>query len=248
MENTCVFILAAGKGERMSATMPKALVKLAGRPIVFWCLDTLIKAGFKNIYLIVGYKSTLVKNTVLNANFPVDFIKQKQLKGTAHSIKIALRALPSKFKNILVLYADDSAFYKKNTLLEFLKFHKTNKHKITFLTSVVNSANPIGGLKIDNDGKVVDIFRQSYIVNNNLEGYPILCGAFCFNRAWIKKNINKIEKSDLSGEYPLPQIYKIALDQGCGAYSYRLNDADEWMSINTRDELKKANDAKIKSI
>lgn len=47
---TVVLIVAAGSGERLGADRPKALVELAGRPLVQWSIDTLRRvAGVQSI-------------------------------------------------------------------------------------------------------------------------------------------------------------------------------------------------------
>ncbi len=246
IDEVCVVILAAGKGSRMGGVLPKVLLKLGGKPIIYWILKTLKSAGLENINVVVGFKGELVRKEILGEGFNVNFIEQKELLGTAHSVEIALKEILSKCKTLLVLFGDDSAFYKEGTLKEFLEYHIKNKNMATFLTSFLDSPNPIGGLDIDDHGRVKGILRQSHIVKSQLKRYPILCGAFCFNGDWIKKNITKIEKSDLSGEYPLPYIYQVALSNGEYVNTFPIKDKDEWVSINTVEELNRAEKLKEK--
>ena len=56
-------ILAAGKGSRlmpMTNEIPKALVKLKGKPLIFWTLDHMIDCGIKRIGIVVGYKAEIL--------------------------------------------------------------------------------------------------------------------------------------------------------------------------------------------
>ncbi len=241
MKNVCAIIFSAGKGTRMNNSLPKVLLKLGNQPIIFWVLKTLKSADIKNIIVVVGYKANLVKKTILAEGFKVKFIEQKKLLGTADSLKVSLDKIPDKCDTLLILFGDDSAFYKQETILEFLNYHIKNRNKATFLTSYLEEPNPIGGLNLDDEGRVLGVLRQSEIIKNNLKKYPILCGAFCFDKDWIVKNISKIEKSDLSGEYTLPSIYKVALENGEYVNTFSLKNHEEWMSINTPEELKVAN-------
>jgi 2-C-methyl-D-erythritol 4-phosphate cytidylyltransferase len=40
-----VVVVAAGSGERLGARRPKALIEIAGRPLVCWSVDVLVRAG-----------------------------------------------------------------------------------------------------------------------------------------------------------------------------------------------------------
>lgn len=46
---TSALLVAAGKGERLGSTLPKALVPLAGRPMLEWSIDALRAAGVGEI-------------------------------------------------------------------------------------------------------------------------------------------------------------------------------------------------------
>lgn len=240
MKNVCAVILAAGRGTRMGSTSPKVLFELGGKPVIFWILETLKNAGVKKVLVVVGYRAELVESRIKEGGFKVEFVEQKKLLGTGYSVQIALKKIPKNFDTLLVLFADDSAFYKSDSIRKFLDFHTKKKNKVTFLTSYLDRPNPIGGLDIDKKGRVLGILRQSQIVNSRLKKYHILCGAFCFDRGWIARNINRIEKSDLSGEYPLPYIYKVALLNGEYVHTFPLEDRNEWVSINTPEEFEYA--------
>ena len=58
-------ILAAGRGSRMgegTANIPKCMMKLWGKTLLYHCLDSLQKAGFalNNIGIVTGYKSEII--------------------------------------------------------------------------------------------------------------------------------------------------------------------------------------------
>jgi len=75
-----VIILAGGLGTRLSEyteTIPKPMVKIGDRPIVWHIMETYAHFGHKNFCLALGYKSEVVKEYFLNyrslnSNFTVD--------------------------------------------------------------------------------------------------------------------------------------------------------------------------------
>jgi len=50
-----VVILAAGQGTRMRSSLPKALHPMAGRPMVYYILDTIAEVTAEKPVLVVGY-------------------------------------------------------------------------------------------------------------------------------------------------------------------------------------------------
>ena len=77
-----VMILAGGFGSRLSEytdTIPKPMVTVGGRPIVWHIMRTFAYYGHNNFYLALGYKSELIKEYFLhyrslNADFTVDLV------------------------------------------------------------------------------------------------------------------------------------------------------------------------------
>ncbi len=75
-----VIILAGGFGTRMSeytSSIPKPMVTIGGRPILWHIMQTYAHYGHKDFYIALGYKAELVKEYFLhyrslNADFTVD--------------------------------------------------------------------------------------------------------------------------------------------------------------------------------
>jgi len=75
-----VIILAGGFGTRIAdaaETIPKPMVPIGGRPILWHIMNRYAKFGFKDFYLALGYKAEVVKEYFLNyrvlgSNFTVD--------------------------------------------------------------------------------------------------------------------------------------------------------------------------------
>lgn len=78
-----VVILAGGLGTRIaeySDTIPKPMVPIGGRPILWHIMNRYAKFGFKDFYLALGYKAEVIKEYFLNyrtlgGNFTVDLEK-----------------------------------------------------------------------------------------------------------------------------------------------------------------------------
>lgn len=111
MSLQCV-VLAGGLGTRMrplTASVPKALIPVAGRPFVDWQLELLADRGVEEVLFSVGYRGEMLRGHVGDGRrwgLSVDWISEgHDLRGTAGALRLAydLGALRSSF---FVLYGD----------------------------------------------------------------------------------------------------------------------------------------------
>jgi len=80
-------VLAAGKGTRMRSELPKALHRLAGRPMLGHVLAALEEPGLHRPLVVVGYRGELVEE-YLGAR--ADVVWQAEQIGTGHAVAVAL--------------------------------------------------------------------------------------------------------------------------------------------------------------
>src|SRR6478672_5805601 len=84
-------IPVAGAGTRLrphTYTQPKALIPVAGKPILSFMVDELIQNGITDFVFIVGYLGDRIKDFI-KANYPdinAHFIEQQKREGIGHAI------------------------------------------------------------------------------------------------------------------------------------------------------------------
>ena len=67
-----VVILAGGFGTRISEytkTIPKPMVKVNNKPIIYYIMKHYANYGYKDFYLALGYKGEVIKKYFKNKNF-----------------------------------------------------------------------------------------------------------------------------------------------------------------------------------
>src|SRR5690606_31732505 len=85
-------IPVAGIGSRLrphTHTQPKALIPVAGKPILAHIIDSLIEAGFTDFVFIIGYLGEKIKEFVddnYQDNINAVFVHQTVREGIAHAI------------------------------------------------------------------------------------------------------------------------------------------------------------------
>lgn len=87
-------VLAAGEGTRMrplTATRPKPMLPVAGRPLLAHTLETAAAAGASRIILVVGYEHQAVRDHFGReyAGIPIEYAVQAAQDGTADAVRAA---------------------------------------------------------------------------------------------------------------------------------------------------------------
>jgi glucose-1-phosphate thymidylyltransferase len=89
-----VIIPVAGIGSKLrphTHTQPKALVPVAGKPILSHIVDSLVRAGMTDFIFIIGYLGDKVE-AYIRANYPflqTTFLLQEPREGTGHAVWLA---------------------------------------------------------------------------------------------------------------------------------------------------------------
>ncbi len=83
---------AAGRGRRLgtlTTDRPKALVPVAGRPVLFWVIEGLAAAGVSEVVVVTGHLAEQVERLVDGAPLPVSTVRQESPRGTADALLAA---------------------------------------------------------------------------------------------------------------------------------------------------------------
>jgi glucose-1-phosphate thymidylyltransferase len=86
-----VIVPVAGAGTRLrphTYTQPKALIPVAGKPILSFMLDELVHNGVSDFIFIIGYLGDKIRDYI-KANYPninAQFIEQQKREGIGHAI------------------------------------------------------------------------------------------------------------------------------------------------------------------
>lgn len=243
---TAAVVLAGGKGTRMQTTLPKVLHHIIDKPMIFYTLETINKLGLLKVYVVVGHQSQEVKNKI-SSKFKCHFAFQPKPLGTAHAVKCALQKIDNQIENILIMNGDDSAFYKISTLKKFLASHIISKCPVSMVTLKIIRERRLGRIIRDKNGNFEKIVEGSRDLDSEVLSDEINCGLYLFNYRWLKENIDKIKLND-KGEYYLTDIFNLAKAGRCCINFFSLKNKNEWVGVNTPDELVLANEQMKKKL
>lgn len=228
-------ILSGGKGTRLrpiTLTIPKQLVPVAGKPILYYVIEHLLQANIKEIGIIIAPETgEEIKKKVLEENFPADieFILQEKPEGLAHAVKIARDYLGD---SPFVMYLGDNLLGEGITdIVE--KFKKGNIDSIILLKEVENPSS-FGVAVLDNENKkVIKLVEKPKEKISNLA----LVGVYLFNYK-IFSAIEKIKPS-FRGELEITDAIQELINSGANVECKILS--SWWLDTGKKDDLLSAN-------
>ena len=165
-------ILCGGRGTRLGSItkkIPKSMVKIQNKPIIWYILKSLKKNGFNHFVLPIGYKGKLIKK-YLDKNIFDDF--NFDILDTGVDTPIAKRV--NKIKNFIksesFILLNGDAIFDINLKKIFNNHIKNKKTYTNFLGSEV--ILPYGTLTMSNG--LVNQFQRNIVfnavkTNNNLK-------------------------------------------------------------------------------
>ena len=192
-QNPIVVILCGGRGTRLqehSQTVPKPLIEVGGRPIVWHVIQMYLAHGFRRFLLLTGYRAEQVQAFVAAAAWPADAQiacldtgVDTPTGGRLH--QAAARVEEARF---CLAYADGLADIDLSKLLDY-----HCDHGVAATMAVVQPRLPFGVARLDGDGSVLGFSekpRSELWVN---------AGFFCFEREAIDvlKSDSTLEREPL---------------------------------------------------
>lgn len=238
-----VVVLAAGKGTRLNCVdIPKVMLQIGGKPIVSYTVETLHKVGFKKeqICLVVGFCKEKIMDYFGDK---VSYAVQAEQKGTAHAAFTGMQTLPKNITHVIVLGGDDSAFYKPETLRNFIDRHEQVSAKLSLLTAVINDPSGLGRIVRQDNGEV-EIIEKEYLTEEQKQIKEISTGTFIFYRKWFEEMYPTMPPMRKLNEYGLPTALAIAQKMRVTYQVIKLEHSDEWFGINTPEEYAEADKRK----
>lgn len=233
--NTCAIILAAGKGKRLNSDKPKALHDLCGKPLIGYILEQCAGLNIP-VHLVIGHHGTAVRSA-LGENY--SYAYQAEQWGTGHAVLCALPTISSSMKTVAVFNCDDSAFYRVQTIERILQMHAEHKPNITMITVLQDNPTGLGRIIRASDGKVIDIREERLASPEEKMIKEVNTGAYVFDRVFLESALPLVERN-ATGEYFITDLIRCAAKTARGIAVLTLENSEEYVSINTRDQLEKA--------
>ncbi len=228
-------ILAAGKGTRLgplTADRPKALVEVAGDPILTHCLEELAALQVDEIVVVVGYRADDIIEHYGDTfdGLPLTYAHQDEPLGTAHALLAAREHITGPF----VLMLGDYLFESSRDLEQVLGHYHAEDTTATLLAEEVTpeAATDYGVCRFDADGDLVGLTEKPENPASNV----VITGFFAFSPV-IFPACEVLTPSD-RGEYELTAAIDLLIH---ARHDTGLVHAEGWLqNINTPEDRQAA--------
>ncbi len=226
-------IPVAGIGTRLRThthTQPKALIPIAGKPILAHIVEGLIDAGFKDYIFIIGYLGDKIESYISN-NYPQinsTFVIQTTGKGVGHAIWLAKEYIHNN-EDILVVFGDTIVDVNLKPIL--------SANTSMLGVKKVEDPRQFGVAEVDKEGYIKRMVEKPSIPKTNLA----LVGVYKIKDSQalleaLENNINKQLKTH--NEYTLTDAMMSMIENG---HKFKTFDVDYWYDCGKKEVLLETN-------
>lgn len=217
-------VMAGGRGERLrplTDSLPKPMVKVAGRPILERIILHLVGFGIRRVFISINYMGDVIEKHFGNGaglGCRIEYLKEDRPLGTGGAISLLPEA-PE--QPLLVLNGDLVTQFSVASLLDF---HVEGGFKATVGVCEYLHTVPYG--VVDQDGNRITKLRekptQSWLAN---------AGIYVLD----PEVLSRVPRDTY---FPLPALVEECLDRGEPVGGFRIE--EDWIDVGLPKELRRA--------
>lgn len=216
-------IMAGGRGSRLlplTETVPKPMIKVAGRPILEHIVLHLVGSGLRKLYISINYLGHLVEDyfgTGDRFGCRIEYLRETEPLGTGGALTLLPDAPREPF---LVMNGD---LVTQANVGDMLDFHLAGTQSITIGVKQFFHTVPYGC--VDLDGTRVTRFEEK----------PTLV-------RWVNAGIYVLDPSEIrdvpTKAFTMPWLVEQSLERGNHVAAFEIS--DDWIDVGQREQLKRA--------
>ena len=230
-------LLAAGEGARLlpiTATRPKHLIKVGGKPILQFCLEAVKKAGITEAIIVTHYMADAIRSYFGEGEklgLHLSYVEQKEVIGTGNAASVVEPYIDG---NFVLIYGD--LLFGQDTVKHMITQFKKGKTAAVIGVVPVDKPETYGIIEFDAQKNVKRIVEKPTAENapSNLAN----AGVYVFSNDVF----NKIRqtKASIRGECELTDAITILAEEGKTVVASQLS-KDDWFDIGRPWDLLDAN-------
>ena len=217
-------VMAGGRGERLrplTDSVPKPMVRVAGRPILERIVLHLVGSGVRRVFLSVNYMAEAIERHFGDGSgfgCQIEYLREEAPLGTGG----ALSLLPEASSHpLLVLNGDLLTHFDVKRMLSF---HSSGGLKATVGVHEYLHTVPYGVVELDED-------RILAMREKPTHAWPTNAGIYVLE----PELLNRVPPGSF---FPLPALVEECLDRGEAVGAFRIG--EDWIDVGQHQELRRA--------
>jgi bifunctional UDP-N-acetylglucosamine pyrophosphorylase / glucosamine-1-phosphate N-acetyltransferase len=223
--------MAAGLGTRMRSETPKHLHQLLGKRLVDWVIDAVRPLDPGKLVVVTSPETTdaLAQESAIVA-------VQQEPRGTGDAIAAAREALAGFEGDVLVL-SGDAPLVTPELLQGLVDAHRKSAAAATVLTFEPGRPLPYGRIVRDADGNVRAIVEEGDATEEERAIRELNSSTYVFDAAELWGALDKLKPDNVQGELYLTDTVRVLVEAGKPVATYKSEDPEAPVGVNTRVEL-----------
>ena len=228
-------VLAAGKGTRMQAELPKVLLPVLQRPLVAHVIHALESSGIDKLVMVVGYREALVRAEFVN-HTNISFVTQHEQLGTGHAVKMCLTAL-QQHEGPVVIVTGDSPLLQADSVTALVKTFVDRK--LSCLVGSLHHTQPAGLGRIvrDGEGNFQQIVEERDATGEQKKNSEVNMSTYVFDSSHLQWSLEKLQSHNAQNEFYLTDCPSILKQAGYAVDALPVLKPCESLSVNTPEQL-----------
>ena len=230
-------VLAAGEGVRLqpiTATRPKHLIKVGGKPILEHCVDALKLCGLTEIVIVTHYMSDAIRQYFGDGEklgLKIAYVEQAEMLGTGNAVSAVEPHVDGDF---VLVYGD--LLFAPDAVKKMVHLYETEKAAAVMAVVPVEKPESYGIVELENEKAVKRIIEKpaSGKAPSNLAN----AGLYVFSKEIFSKL--KRTKASVRGEWELTDALSLLIKDKKTVLAAELSKGD-WIDIGRPWDLLEAN-------
>jgi UDP-N-acetylglucosamine diphosphorylase/glucosamine-1-phosphate N-acetyltransferase len=235
-------VLAAGEGVRLqpiTATRPKHLIKVGGKPILEFCLDALKASGITEVVIVTHYMGDAIRQYFGDGegvDLKIAYVEQAEMLGTGNAVSAVEPYVDGDF---VLVYGD--LLFAPEAVADVVQLYEAEKPAAVMAVVPVEKPESYGVVELENEKIVKRIVEKPAVGKSpsNLAN----AGLYVFSEEIFDKI--KQTKASIRGEWELTDALSLLIEGDKTVLASKIS-KDDWVDIGRPWDLFEANSWALK--
>jgi bifunctional UDP-N-acetylglucosamine pyrophosphorylase/glucosamine-1-phosphate N-acetyltransferase len=235
-------ILAAGEGVRLqpiTATRPKHLIQVGGKPILEYCLDAVKASGVTEVIVVTHYMGDAIRQCFGDGEsmgLNISYVEQAEMLGTGNAVSVVEPYVDGDF---VLVYGD--LLFAREALADVVRLFEAEKPAAIMAVVPVEKPESYGVVDLEKEKIVKRIVEKP--AAEEAPSNLAIAGLYMLSDEIFDKI--RHTKASVRGEWELTDALSLLIADGKAVLASRVS-KDDWIDVGRPWDLLEANSWALK--